>query len=655
VQIRLGGRNFDIATDQRGNPQVQVSSRPSQPDDGSSIKYAVWATDGHDLNSFEVIPPGATAGYLGRDYGVNTTGLFLGIDTLGPLINTVPLTAYDSPLGAALLGGDAVPGPLLGGGAVASSVGLGPAQVVQDSDTTDIIGDGTTTYAYVGRGSSTAKIDLDDFSFDALKLFPAVVTDILTTTPALPSVRKEISVAMGEGVAYQVLQQPSIGASDTWLTNSANQGADVFGSAPDRTVAMDGNEVLGNIQTGSVTMESPNWQTVSTITTQDVVGTGFALDGNLWILGTTDGPYVLDESTGIFFPLMPDLDLSAENCRNMQEIFGVGVVIPLQYTLRWQRYGAGASFGPETYSSNTSEVHGTVTGLAGSPREFYTIVHNECCDDSYLVLWKPQESGQHDRGEGLAPYVLAQFTDTDSRFLKWLGTVDGLRTNPTLMGGYGSGIFWMTVGRTSRWIDDANFRYAASGQTYLTEMRRSRNVLIDVEYIEGELSGTMGASQTVAVYLSLDSGAYTQVGSTQTSTGFKRFVTSSAGVPVSAFQGKHRAKPRIDYASNSSSAVPQWVGPLTMAYRTRPTEINVWSYTLDLPTDNVDTPYGYEAFLHDLSLGTAQAFESHDRQSLYVRVKDVTFANIDAVGNSNIDARGLRRQAKVTLEEFTTA
>ena len=657
MDIRLGGRNFAIATDKAGNPRVTVASRPSQPDDGSAIKYAVWRTDGDDLNSFEVIAPGGFAGYLGRDYGAGTDGRWLGCDTLGPLISTIDLSTYDNPLGAGLLGGDAQPGMLMGGGAQAGG-GMGPAEQTQDSDAYAQIATSQSTYGYVTRGMRPAKIDLNDMTLkESGVVFDVMATDIINTTPASTAVRSEISVGLGDDNAYEVLQLAGVGvppATDTWVANDATEATRVFGTAPDRTVLIAGNVVKGNIQTGTVTMESPNWQTVTTLTTQNIRGTGFALDGNLWVIGTTDGPYMLDESSGLWFPIMPELDLNDANCRNMQEIFGIGTVIPLELAIRHQRYGAGASFGPETFPGNTSPVQGTVTGLAGSPREMFTAIFDPCGCYTFLVVWKPQE-GDHDRGARLYPYVIARFEDTPSDFLSWIGTVNGLRANPTLMGGYGSDAFWITCGRTARWIDDANYRYALSGQTYLTEMRRERNVLVDVEYIEGELSGTMDDNKTVGVYLSLDGGSYTQIGETQTSTGFKRFIASSAGVPVSAFQSKHRAKPRIDYSSDSSSAVPQWVGPLTMAYRTRPTEINIYRYVIDLPTDNVDTAYGYEEFLHNLSLDIPQEFESHDRQNLYVRVKSVEFDNIDAVGNSAIDSRGLRRQATVTLEEWTTS
>ena len=648
MQIRLGGRNFTIATDRNGNPQVDVGSRPSQPSDAAALQYVEWVLDGHDLNSFEVIPPGGEGGYLGRDYGVNTDGRWLGLDTLGPLVNTIPLGDNDMAATTAILGQTPLGTTFL----------LGPRETLEDSTGMSVIAASGGTFGYIIRGSRPAKVDLSTMTLvDAGVVFDTPATDIITTFPADVTVRSEVSIALGSQ-PYQVLQEPGVGtppAVDAWAPNLDDQLADVFGAAPDRTVAFAGNVLSGNIQTGTVTMLAPNWQTVTTITTQKVRGTGFALDGNLWVPMTTDGPYMLEEATGIFFPLMPELDLNDANGRNAQAIFGVGVVIPLELSLRWQRYGSGESFGPETYPANTSPLQGTATGLAGSPREMFTTIRNPSTLDTYLVVWKPQETG-HDRGTGLTPFIIARFTGIDSRFLSWIGTVDGLRTNPTLMGGYDSNAFWITCGRTSRWIDDSNYRYASSGSTYLTEMRRMRNVIIDIEFAELEVAGTMGASQTVAVYLSMDGGSYTQIGATQTSTGFKRLIASSAGVPQSAFQSKHRVKPRIDYATNSSSASPQAISPLRLYYRTRPTEINVFTYVVDLPNDPaVDTPYGYEEFLYGLSVDVPQACETHDRQSIYVRVKEVTFSNIDAAGNSNIDARGLRRQARLTLEEWTTS
>ena len=646
MEIRLGGRNFTIATDNRGNPRVSVTSRPTQPADGGAIQYIEWRVDGHDLNSFEVIPLGGSTGYLGRDYGTNTDGRWLGCDTLGPLINTIDLDDNDMVSSTAMLGQT----PL------GTTFILGPQESVEDSSGMSLIKASGGTFGYIIRGSRPAKVNLSTMALvDAGVVFDAPATDIITTFPEDVTVRSEVSIALGQQ-PYQVLQEPDVGVppmADTWQANLDSQTADIFGAAPDRTVLTTGTLVSGNIQTGSVTMLDPNWQTVTTLTTQNVEGTGFALDGNLWVLGTTDGPYMLDNNTGEFFPIMPELDLSDANCREMETVFGVGVVIPLQFSLRYQRYGAGASFGVETFQSNTSPVQGTVTGLAGSPREMFTTIKNPSTGDTYLVSWMPRETYSHDRGAGIVPFVIAKFTGVGSDFLSWIGTVDGLRTNPTLMGGYDDDAFWMTCGRTSRWIDDSNYRYAASGSTYLTELRRFRNVIADVEYIEGELSGTMDANKTVSVYLSLDGGAYTQIGSTQTATGFVRLLASSSGVPQSAFHGKHRIKIRIDYASNASTASPQWLGPLRMAVRTRPTEVNIYTYVLDLTEDIIDTPHGHEEFLHTLSTSGPQEFESHDRQVLYVRVLDVQGVAMEARGNSENDSSGLARQVQLTVEEWS--
>lgn len=654
--VLLDGLHYTVAVREDGSPRIVRSSRPSQPADAGGLTFAEWRTDGHDFNSFEDISSGASAGYLGRDWGENTDGRNLGVDTLGPLVNVVDLSTYDNPLQGGLLGGGAQSASLiLGGGATAGSGGLGPSEIVADSNGFASIVTSSDTYGYVNRGTRPAKVALSDMTLKESGLtLTNPGTSIIATSPALQTVRNEVSIAQGTS-PYVVLQQGNVGippATDTWLTNSANEDATVFGQAPDRVVLLHENNVKGNIQTGSVTMAAPNWLTVTDEMPYGVLPTGFAMDGNLWVIGTSDGPYMLDSLTRKFFPIMSELDNDDANCVNTGEWFAVGVIIPLAYSLRYQKYGSGASFGPETFPINTSPVQGTPTAVAGSPRELFTVEQNPDTGDAYLIAWYPREAG--DRHSGiLSPYTIAKFDSTDSDYLAWVGTVNGLRVNPTLMGGYGSDSFYITTGRTSRWIDDSNYRYTPTGTTYLTEMRRLRNVIADIEFVEFEAGGTLSPTQTITVALSMDGGAYTAIGASQTTTGFKRLLAASGGIPTDTFHGIHKIKPSITYVTDDSSEAPQVVGPLRVYYRTRPTEIVVQQITFVLGDQGSTTAKGQEDSLRGLIYDGPVEYQDTYSDTYYVRVTSVGEVKIVSKGQGRDSERGFQAEVVVELETWT--
>ena len=653
MEIALGGRNFDVAVDKTGSPLFTVGSRASQPGDGK-LTFAEWRVDGHDWNGFEVIPPGGTQGYLGRSYGENTDGRDLGLDHLGPLINTITLSTYDMGTGNGSLGPS-------GNGGLNGSFGLGPTEVVGDSTgssngSAQITKQGTP-YQYVIRGSRPAKINLLTMALaNAGLVLSNPATDIIATTPTSTTVRSEVSIGVGTSAAYVSVTEPNVGTpptADTWAANSGAQSAEQFGLAPDRTIAVTDNTVRGNIQTGSVTMTSPNWATLFSLPL-GVTGTGFALDGNLWVLGTNEGPMVVDGATGDPFPLIPELSRDSDHCRQMGNWFALGVVMPLRRALRYQRNGAGKSFGPETFLANTSPVTGQPTAVAASERELFTVEYNVTTGNAYLIAWYERQAGDQHSGP-VSPYVIARFTAKQSRFLTWLGTVNGQRTNDTLLGGYGSDAFWVTCGRTQRWIDDTNYLMAASGTTYGTETRRDLDTLKDVEFVEFDAAGTLDAGKTITMALSLDDTVNTFTATT--TAGVTRLYAASSGVPTAAFQGVYRIAPRWTLASNSTTAGPRVRGPVRVYYRLRPTTVRQWNVSLKLAENSTDTPAGLEATLRAMVNAGSKLFESLDRDitPVYVKVlsvSDVKFALTEVAEDT---ADGLQRYVSIELEEWTSA
>mgnify|MGYP003678935122 CR=1 FL=1 len=80
-------------------------------------------------------------------------------------------------------------------------------------------------------------------------------------------------------------------------------------------------------------MQSPNWNTIATLVGVDPLKfTGFALDGSLWVIGTSNGPYMLDRAQAEFFPLIPEIDNDEVNSVGMTTWYPreMGVIIPLR-------------------------------------------------------------------------------------------------------------------------------------------------------------------------------------------------------------------------------------------------------------------------------------------------------------------------------------
>lgn len=651
--ILVGGIKLQLATGPKGERAWTVTQRPSQPDDVGALKVAEWAVDGHDFNATEQIGPGQEAGYLGRDYGNGTDGRWQGVDTLGPLLNALTLTTYDLAWNPSVpSSGTFVPGVnLIPGGAPASSGAAGYATGMAWD-----YGPSGVPYGYIIRGQQLlAKVNLSTMTLVAQNELPIEApTSILATRAA--NAAREISTGF-EASAYRVLTAIAVPPnSDTWVTNSAGQKARILGVAPDRIVAEDQStlQVLGNVMTGAVTMAAPSWSTVSTLNAFERLRfNGFNLEGSLWVIGTSNGPYVLDFDTREFTPLIDEIDNDDRNGRLAHWSYGgIGTIVLLRdgsYSL-----GSAASIGPEIFENNQSIVQGRPGAFGGSTHWLYATYYNATEGDAYLLAGRPREAGDH-HGHPISWHTIGVIAQ-EALFLSVLGTLNGTRTNPTVILGNGPDAVWFTVGLTAREIDDTGYRYAAAGTTYLTEMRRARGTLNDVEAVEFEVGGTASAGKTVTVSLSLDGGSY-QSFTALTSTGFKRQLAVSSGIPDSAMQSWHRIKPKIAYATDSSSAAPQVKGTLRLFYRARPLTIRVFTITVKLPaTTGRNTAEGLEEELRAFErTGTPIAVQGIDRDLDYMRVIKVDVKEVQDRGGGADSARGSERIAVLTLEEWPVA
>ena len=644
--IMLNSVPFTIASGKHGERLWSVSQRAGQPGDPGDMKVIPWRVDGPDFFSFERIPQGAETGYLGRDYGLNTDGRNLGLDTLGPEINSLSLGTYDNTLAGSVLGtSTAVPG---------TTLHFGPAFTLENTHgMAQITGPAGVPFGYFIRGNNIAKVRLDTMALVLTNgVFDEPATSIIATRAANNT--REISVGMN-GAAYQVATTiAAAGSSDTWAANTGSNVVRIFGEATDRIVGLDGQRARGNILTGSVTMAAPNWATVAARIGDDVLTmTGFALDGRLWIVGTSDGPYILDQDTGEFFPLIREIDNDSETCRLLTSWFPVGVLFNLRYGFRWLKGGRGASIGPGEFQHNTSPVQGRVLAFDGSAHEALMSIYDEVNDNSYLVFWCPPHPDdpveyQH---YPLVPFTVARLQGLVCRLIKHIGTVNGARTSPTWVAGGDSDLRWLISGRYTRQIDDTAYRYGTSGTTFLTETRRFPGMILDVEKVEFH-TANLTANRTVRVGIQLDGGTVEQFAAVTSGTFQRQFAASAAGVPTAGFLGGRRLKPPIVYASNVNTAAPQVTGVLSVYVRLRLPVVRVIEATLINREDAARTPDDQtDALLTALRAGPVE-LQDPDGDTFYVKVEAVPWDEAEDRGGGETSARGSVRTTKVRMVEW---
>lgn len=625
MEMRIDGVAFEVAKDRDGKDHVSITKRESQRGDPSALHMAEWHVDGPDLTSFEQILFGADSGYLGRDYGINTDGRFEGTDTLGPLINTVTLTTYDNSYSGLKFGTATAK--------LGSTFRFGNAPAATQAQ-------GAVRYGpvlYIIRQNHIAKVRISTMALERTGVtLDDPATSIIRSTARAPISPDEVAVGMNAS-PYVVLQGAATHPnSDTWVVNDDEVSQRVFGIAPDRVVGLFGQTVQGNILTGANTMASPNWNTIATLTNRDIQFNSFAMDGNLWVLGTSNGPYMLDSETGEFFPVIDEIDNDLFHTSQMTTWFPIGVVIPLRDGLRQQKNRRGESFGPEVFDWNQSPIQGHTHGVAGTTRWLYTTVHNDIDSSTWLVAWGSFHAGDPVRQQHLlAPHVIARLssTDVDSQFLHYIGRADGLRTRETLVGGLGPNMFWMTIGLTAREIDDTSYAFAASGTTHLTELRRHPWLWKDIEYFEFE-SADCTTTETMTAGVSVDgktavtlTGDLIDFDGSSTNgvvktDGMQRIhAILDDGSPRRDFSG-YRLKPQMAYARGTTTTLaPKLIGTLRVHYRVRAKQTRQIEVQFELRDDVRMTKEDRAKKLLDLPSPFQVVY---NREEFWAAVDDVT-------------------------------
>jgi len=230
-----------------------------------------------------------------------------------------------------------------------------------------------------------------------------------------------------------------------------------------------------------------------------------------------------------------------------------------------------------------------------------------------------------------------------------------LRTNPTLLVGEDGEASYWTLSELDRDIDDPLYRYhTGSSVWHGTTMMRNPNLHKNARYFTF-LAENCDVSNKFQIAISVDGGAYVDVGTTIVSDGHGEVFPTNAGVPLTTVNG-HFFKTRITCTSASTTTPPTLRGTLDMVYDERPNMLTQHTFLVELGA----TRKGFNSseldfttltsLLADHGVGAASPFafqvpgETDTVYGLVVDVSDVSDMKPDAI-----------QQAQITVQEWPTS
>lgn len=255
------------------------------------------------------------------------------------------------------------------------------------------------------------------------------------------------------------------------------------------------NIVASNTLSGSTTMDASAWQTRATLG-DEVVFTGFAMDGRFWAPHTNGGYYFLDSDGQRFRQQQEELPYDPNNRQGFGaqtfSYLGPGVLSPTIRGLRLIQGGSSRSVGVDLFPGNTTPVNGRYGHAGGSEKWIYMPIYNTVTGNSYICAMRPRQPGdQH--SQPFSWYVLYELSSLESRICLSAG-FKGNVTSPTIWVGRGTNVGWFIEPLTQRPWDDSNMTFATSGTLYGTLRVAPPGKAFKPEYITLEVAGCTSAN-----------------------------------------------------------------------------------------------------------------------------------------------------------------
>lgn len=432
--------------------------------------------------------------------GYSATGPFgvayaTGIDTryddtcMSPLLTAVDLSGSDA----------------AGGGSVGTPAAVSSAATTGGMHATEKI--------IFGRGNKLGAVRLDtrasvlNGSAEAGAPYGENVTGLLYTKSAAGT--EEISVLF-DNVIYRVITAMDNAGSYTASANNESHkyrkmgyaGSDAAASVVcglGRGSGTPQNVVASNTLSGATTMDASAWQTRATLG-EEVVFTGFAMDGRFWVPHTSAGSYFLDGDGQRFRQQQDELPNDPNNNQGFGaqafSFLGPAVLSPTIRGLRMLQGGSSRSVGVDLFPNNDTPVDGRYGHAGGSEKWIYMPIYNSATGNSYICAVRPRQPGdQH--SQPFSWYVLYELTSLESKLCVSTG-FKGSVTNPTVWVGRGSDVGWFKEPLTRRPWSDSGISYQTSGTLYGTKVVAPAGTRLKPTQITLTTAGC-GATETIAI------------------------------------------------------------------------------------------------------------------------------------------------------------
>lgn len=511
-------------------------------------------------------------GKLGVDYTDNVDTRWERQSMLGPYLNLLDCGTADASVGS----------PASGAGTPANTNGFAVAPTSMQANGPYLYAIRGTKWAKIKIASGTGALTLTSTGAQA-PLAEAATSILYTRGDAHGSpivYTEEISIGM-RNTNFAVITAVGSGATDTVGSGGVKASiiARAASSSSYRDIALLGagagdkeNKVMMITLSGAANMDATAAVTRATLAGEPLVFTGFALDGDKWILGTSNGPYYLDATFQEFRPLIEELDNDTNHCDQMG-VWGAlnsSVIIPLYRSTRVSKNLSGRSVGPGVYVENGSPLQGHTSAFTSSERWGYFAVRNAVLDKTWLCAARPTFDGDWHRYP-LSFFPIVKFPDgIECASAYWVGTQGG-RTLPFVALGHDDDVAWIDEGRTDRFYDDTSYQYAASGTLYLTKMKRQPDVYKDIMWFDVETAGCDSGDESITLSVVVTdrygNESTIQVGAPISSNGIHRLRVSQDS-PINMARD---IKPVLAFARGTTKTnSPRLVAKIRMAYTVKP-------------------------------------------------------------------------------------
>lgn len=553
-QLILDGAPYTIAPDSGRRSYLQ-RTRASQPTDPGRLLIRQWALAGPMGQSRQ-----APNGYLGVDFVDNLDHRWPNLLTSAPAVSTITLSGQD-PLSSAssALGGFALGAAALGGG-----TSLATAQTITHIRESQ-------GYIFVARGAFSTMVNSS---------FALVETETLDgTIRGMERWFGTLKLPLGSTATMQQVASVTATGATYADVGTVNAKAIVLGN--DRCWFVDASSTNDN----RLRYTFDDFANLSNAATDPIPGDPDVASTNVGVLGpytyfaTERGLYAVAERTPANAISAIKEAQSQDNGRSMAEQWGWNYVATV-LGLYAVRPGVANPVGPGVAMPQFEGWEGRPLAVLAW-REYVIVAYLDSAGTTtHLVLGT---FGPETGATGQPEWYGLRTRSAEVRAIS--ATSPQLTTNPYLVWGEGaSTLARVLMGRGGRDISDANYVYSTGGGTWhgstLEEHRHLRKTLRWGRFFSESL--VSGDSWTLAV--SMDEGAYANVGSAVTSNGSQKRVPATPGSAPSGYTCKPRLT-QVAGGTGSSTSPPLLRGTLELAFDERPDTVIEVAATLKIDRD----------------------------------------------------------------------